>query len=70
MKNYLMPILDKLLLRKRFILETLFDRLKSGMGLEHTRHRSHTNALVHIISCLAAYALSENKVQMTNVAYP
>ena len=70
MKNHLMPILDKLLLRKRFIVETLFDRLKSGMGLEHSRHRSPANALVHILSCLAAYSLSENKVRMTDVAYP
>ena len=70
MKNHLMPILDKLLLRKRFIVETLFDRLKSGMGLEHSRHRSPANALVHILSCLAAYSLSENKVRMSDVAYP
>ena len=40
MKNYLMPLLNKLLLRKRFIIETLFNKLESGMGLEHTRHRS------------------------------
>ena len=32
-----MLLLDKLLLRKRFIIETLFNKLKSGMGLEHTR---------------------------------
>lgn len=70
MKNYLMPIFDKLLLRKRFIVETLFDRLKSGMGLEHTRHRSPINAFVHILSCLAAYSLSENKVRMTDIDYP
>ena len=31
-----MPIPNKVLLRKRFIIETLFDKLKSGMGLEHT----------------------------------
>lgn len=54
MKNYLMPVLDKLLLRKRFIIETLFDRLKSQMGLEHTRHRSKTNAFVHMLSCVTA----------------
>ena len=35
MKNYLMPLLDKLLLRKRFIIETLFNKLKSGMGTAH-----------------------------------
>jgi len=28
------------------------DKLKSQMGLEHTRHRSPTNAFVHVISCL------------------
>ena len=36
-KNDLMPLLDKVLLRKRFIMETLFDKLKSTMGLEHRR---------------------------------
>lgn len=70
MKNYLMPILDKLLLRKRFIVETLFGKLKSEMGLEHTQHRSPTNAFVHILSCLAAYMLGKTKISMKNVAYP
>ena len=67
MKNYLMPLLDKLLLRKRFIIETLFDRLKSQMGLEHTRHRSPINAFVHILSCLAAYMLGKTKVRMRGI---
>ena len=66
MKNYLMPMLDKLLLRKRFIIETLFNKLKSGMGLEHTRHRSPMNALVHILSCLAAYTLAQPKLGIAN----
>ena len=66
MKNYLMPVLDKLLLRKRFIIETLFNKLKSGMGLEHTRHRSPMNALVHILSCLAAYTLAQPKLGIAN----
>lgn len=70
MTNYLMPLWDKLLLRKRFIIETLFDKLKSEMGLEHTRHRSPTNAFVHILSCLAAYMLGKQKVKMKPVAYP
>lgn len=70
MKNHLMPIFDKLLLRKRFIVETLFDKLKSEMGLEHTRHRSPANAFVHILSCLAAYMLGKTKVKMTPIAYP
>ena len=70
MKNYLMPILDKLLLRRRFIVKTLFDKLKSDIGLEHTRHRSPTNAFVHILSCRVAYVLAKTKIKMNNIAYP
>ena len=70
MKNYLMPLLDKILLRKRFIIETLFDKLKSDMGLEHSRHRSPTNAFVHILSCLAAYSLGKTKIRMTAISCP
>ena len=64
MKNYLMPMIDKLLLRRRFIVETVFDALKSQFGLVHTRHRSPTNAMVHILSCIAAYQLTPNKPTM------
>ena len=70
MKNDLMPLLDKVLLRKRFMIETLFDKLKSSMGLEYTRHRSPINALVHILSCLAAYTLAQPKVNIGNIGIP
>ena len=70
MKNHLMPLLDKLLLRKRFIIETPFDKLKSHMGLEHTRHRSPINALVHILSYLAATILAQPKVDMGEILTP
>ncbi len=39
MKNLLLPLLDKLLPRKRSTIETLLTTLKSEMGLEHSRHR-------------------------------
>jgi hypothetical protein len=61
MKNYLMPMADKIMLRKRFIIETVLDTLKSEMGLEHSRHRSPVNAMVHILSCLVAYAFRPGK---------
>jgi len=54
MKNYLMPMIDKIMLRKRFLIETIFDVLKIHMSLSHTRHRSPTNACVNILSCLTA----------------
>ena len=56
MRNYLMPLAEKLMLRKRFVIETVLDILKSERGLEHTRHRSPVNAMVHVRSCLVAYA--------------
>jgi hypothetical protein len=61
MKNYLLPLADKIMLRKRFIIETVLDTLKSEMGLEHSRHRSPVNAMVHVLSCLAAYAFRPGK---------
>ena len=70
MKNYLLPIFDKLLLRKRFIIETVFDKLKTSMGLEHSRHRSPANAFVHILSCVAAYILGKTKVKMGPITVP
>ncbi len=61
-KDCLRSDMDKLLLRKRFIVDTLFEKLTSEMGLEHTRHRSPTKAFVRILSCLVACTLGKNKV--------
>jgi Transposase DDE domain len=61
MRNSLMPMADKLMLRKRFVIETVLDTLKSEMGLEHSRHRSVVNAMVHVMSCLVAYAFRPGK---------
>jgi transposase len=67
MRNYLMPWLDKILLRRRFLVETVFDTLKSAQGLEHTRHRSPINAFVHILSCLVAYGFRTTKPKLTTI---
>ncbi len=61
MKNRLMPLMDKLLLRKRSIIETINDQLKNISQIEHSRHRSFTNFLVNLISGLVAYALQPKK---------
>ncbi|MCY4542035.1 MAG: transposase, partial [Rhodobacteraceae bacterium] len=66
--NCLMPLEDKLLLRQRRVIETLFGRLKEDMRLEHSRRRSATNALVHIVSCLAACILNGNPVGMRGLS--
>src|SRR5215210_1623881 len=68
MRNYLMPLADKIMLRKRFVIETVLDILKSEMGLEHSRHRSVMNAMVHILSCLVAYTFRPGKPSISQAS--
>ncbi len=55
MSNRLLPVTDKLLQRKRALLETINDQLKNQVQIEHTRHRSPTNFLVNLVAGLIAY---------------
>jgi hypothetical protein len=61
MKNRLMNLMDKILLRKRAIVETVIDQLKNISQIEHTRHRSPVNFVVNIIAGLIAYCLQPKK---------
>jgi len=61
MKNKLMPMVDKLLLRKRSLIETINDQLKNICQIEHTRHRSKINFLVNLLAALIAYTYQEKK---------
>ena len=71
MKSYLLPHVDKVLLRKRFIIEAVFGVLKNSLGLEHTRRRSPQNALVHILSTLVSYCFKKSKPKIkANLLHP
>ena len=61
MKNRLMPLMDKLLLRKRAIIESIVDQLKNISQIEHTRHRSPANCFINIIAGLIAYCHQPKK---------
>lgn len=61
MKNHLMHLSDKLLLRKRAIIESIIDQLKNISQIEHSRHRSPTNFVVHLIAGLLAYSFQDKK---------
>ena len=56
MKNSLMTMSDKILLRKRSIIETVNDELKNICQIEHSRHRSVTNFLSNIFAGLIVYS--------------
>lgn len=61
MYNKFIHIRDRVLLKKRVIVETVLNCLKNQFQLVHTRHRSPTNAFIHILSTIAAYSLRKNK---------
>ena len=55
MKGALMSVSDKLLLRKRAIIETVNDELKNIAQVEHSRHRCFDNFIVNMLGAIAAY---------------
>lgn len=55
MNNKLIPINDKILLRKRSLIETVNDQLKNISYLVHSRHRSLHNFMLNLITALIAY---------------
>jgi len=61
MKNQLMTIHDKIMLRKRSIIETINDELKNICQIEHSRHRSFVNFITNLISGLLAYSFLPKK---------
>jgi hypothetical protein len=61
MKNRLTSIFDKLMLRKRAIIESVLDQLKNISQIEHSRHRSVANCFVNLLAGLIAYTYREKK---------
>jgi hypothetical protein len=70
MKNRLLPLADKLLLRKRAIIETILDQLKNISQIEHTRHRSPNNFVVNLLCGLIAYCHQPKKPSLHLDALP
>lgn len=61
MKNSLMTMSDKILLRKRSVIETVNDELKNICQIEHSRHRSFANFISNIVAGLIAYSFFPKK---------
>lgn len=67
MKNHLVQIYEKIILRKRFLVETVFDCLKNQCNINHSRYRSPANACINILASLAAYCFKNNKPHLKNL---
>lgn len=63
-KNQLMDIRDKLMIRKRSLVETVNDELKNIVQIEHTRHRSFDGFCVNLIAALVAYHILPKKPKL------
>ena len=61
MKNRLVEWSDKLLMKKRALIESVIEQLKNICHIEHSRHRSPTNFVVHLIAGLIAYSHLSHK---------
>jgi len=65
MQNKLMNFTDKLLLRKRGVVESVGKILKEHMHMEHSRHRSVWAFFLHIFTTLSAYQLRSKKPRIS-----
>jgi hypothetical protein len=61
MKNQLMSLSDKFLLRKRAIIETINDQLKNISQIEYSRHCSVTGFMLNLLAGLVAYCHQPKK---------
>ena len=66
MKKKVLSNEEKLLLRKRSVIETVNDELKNICQVEHTRHRSISGFLLNIMGAIAAYSFFPKKPSIKN----
>ena len=59
--HMMMPFYDRMMLRKRYIIETINDMLKNTAQIVHSHHRSVSNFVMNLISALGAYCFFDNK---------
>ncbi len=60
MKPKVIALFDKILLRKRSIIETINDPLKNISQIEHSRHRSLSNCMINVMAGLLLIPIRKN----------
>ena len=61
MKKKYISLYDRMMLKKRFIIETVNDQLKNISSIEHTRHRSMHGFMLNLLAGLIAYSARDKK---------
>ena len=61
MKQRLMPLYDKIMLRKRSVIESINGVLKNVAQLVHSRHRSVHNFIMNLLAAMGAYCFFATK---------
>jgi hypothetical protein len=61
MKGGELPLQDRVMLRKRAVIESVYDELKNICQIEHTRHRCFTNFITNLIAGLLTYSFLPKK---------
>lgn len=64
MEQRLMPLYDRIMLRKRSIIETINDMLKNVARLVHSRHRSVHNFIMNLPAAIGAYCFFSTKPEV------
>ena len=60
---------DKILLRKRAVIESVNDFLKNICQAEHSRHQSVINFLVNLMAAISAYRFLPHKPSISVICY-
>jgi hypothetical protein len=66
MKNKLMSVYDKIMLRKRSVIECVMDSLKNICQAEHSRHRSIHGFIINVFAAIGAYHFLPKKPSITS----
>jgi len=61
MKNKFMDVVDKIMLKKRGIIESVGAILKEDLNIEHSRYRSPRSLIINVFAALTAYAFRKKK---------
>lgn len=61
MKNKLMRVIDKIMLKKRGMIDSVIQQLKGISQIEHSRHRNPCHFVVNLLGGLIAYCLKPDK---------